>query len=97
MIAAQVRGSGSHGRRCGGGRSGSGGVQNRRRCRRGGDAPGGVGTGGDTEVECVDQMVAGGIVDANLARLAKSGRAGEGQEQVGVGIDMGGIISGETR
>ena len=96
LVIVQIRGRRSHGWRGSGGRGGDGRVQNNRPCGRGGDASGGVGTGRDTEVECVHQLVAGRIVDTNLAGLANPGRAGEGQYQMRVGIDAGRMIRRET-
>jgi hypothetical protein len=41
-------------------------------------------------------MVVSSIVDANLPGFAKSRRAGEGQNQMRVGVDADCIIRGET-
>ncbi len=98
LVIVQIGGRRSHGWSCRGRRGGNGGVQDRHRCGRGGgDAPGGVRTGRDTEIECVNEFVVSCIVDANLARLTKSGRAGEGQDQMCVGIDPDCMIRGKTR
>ena len=91
LVAVEVGGRSADGGGGGGGcgRMGVDGVG------REGNAVLGVGAGGKAEVEGVDDLVGGGVDEADLAGVAESGRGGEGEDEVGVGIDAGGVVGGE--
>jgi hypothetical protein len=71
-------------------------VRVNRLCWRRGDTASRIWTGGDTEVERIDQRVVSHIVHANLAGFTEGGGAEEGENQMRVRIHAGSFIRRET-
>ena len=50
----------------------------------------------NAHVQGIDNFVVGGINDPDLARCADGGGAGKCQDKMGIGIDVGGFVRGES-
>ena len=62
----------------------------------GGDPVGRVRAGRDAEVEGVDQVVVGGVIDADLAGFTERRRGREGEDEMRIGVYAYGLICRKT-